>query len=147
MKRFSLVAVLATGAVAVGACGGDSPVGPADDVLAGRTYWLATVDDQPLPYEHPGTTSTTLWSNIVFDPATATFELTTQYCRVLPCEGDNVLTQEVSGTYTRSGDVIRFTELRPGSLRFDGQIEAGGDRLVVDMTHPILGEHRRVYVD
>jgi hypothetical protein len=147
MKRSLLVAVLATGALAIGGCGGDSGVGPADDVLAGRTYVLATVDEQPLPYEHPGTTSTTLASNIVFDPATATFELTTTYCRELPCEGGNVLIQEVNGTYTRSGDVISFTELRPGTLQFDGQIEAGGDRVVVDINHPILGQHRRVYVD
>jgi hypothetical protein len=147
MKRSLLVAFLATGAVAIGGCGGDSPVGPADDVLAGRTYVLVTVDGGALPYEHPGTTSTTLWSNIIFDPARATFELTTQYCREMPCAGGNVLTQEVNGTYTRSGDVISFTELRPGSLRFDGQIEAGGDRVVVDINHPILGQHRRVYVD
>lgn len=147
MKRIACWSALAGLVGVIGACGGDSSVGPADDILAGRTYALQTVNSEPLPYQYPGTTHTTLWSNIVFDPSTATFDITSQHCQVLPCEGNNVLDQHVSGTYTRSGDIIRFTETRPGSLRFDGEIEAGGDRIIVDIDHPTLGASHRVYVD
>jgi hypothetical protein len=146
MKRTAWCTALAA-VVALGGCGGDSPVGPADDELAGRTYEMQTVNGSPLPYLYPGTTHTTLWSNIVFDPVTASWRMTSQHCRVLPCEGGNILSQEVNGTYSRNGNVIAFRETRPGTLRFDGLIEDGGRRVRVDLVHPELGQSNRVYVD
>lgn len=138
---------LAVGIVMIAGCRADGPLAPADDELAGRTYALETVNDQPLPYQYPGTTHTTLWSNIVFDPTTASWRITSQHCRVLPCEGDNILSQEVSGTYTREGSVIAFKETQPGNLQFDGLIQDGGQRVLIDIFHHELGESKRVYVD
>jgi hypothetical protein len=147
MKKIATWGAMVGVAAVVGGCGGDSPVGPADDELAGRTYVLETVNDAPLPYQYPNTTHTTLWSHMVFDPVTASFRITSQHCRELPCEGGNVRSQEVSGTYTRSGNVIAFRETQPGSLRFDGLMQDGGQRVLVDIDHPELGPSKRVYVD
>jgi hypothetical protein len=147
MKKVAWGHGLAACIVVLAACGGDSPLAPADDELAGRTYELETVNGEPLPYQYPGTTHTTLWSHIVFDPTTASWKITSQHCTVLPCEGGNILSQEVAGTYARSGSVITFQETRPGSLRFDGLIQDGGRRVLIDIDHPTLGESKRVYVD
>jgi hypothetical protein len=147
MKKIAWWGTLAGVVALVGGCGGDSPVGPADDELAGRTYVLQTVNDSPLPYQYPNTTHTTRWSHIVFNPTTATFRITSEHCRVLPCEGANILLQEVTGTYTRAGNVIEFRETNPGSLRFDGLLQDGGQQVLVDILHPELGPSKRVYVD